>query len=367
VANADLYQLLEVDANASTEDLKKNYRRLARELHPDANPGDSAAEARFKEVSQAYEILSDPDRRAHYDRFGADAGSDGGFGAGSVQDIFDMFFSGMGGGGGRRRGPQPGQDAQIALDITLFEAAFGAKKDLEVSLPDRCETCSGNGCATGTSASRCSECNGSGEVRRMRNSILGQMVTTSACQRCQGVGESIASPCPTCHGDGRTQRRHTLNIDIPSGVENGSVMRLNGRGPAGPRGGPNGTLFVHLQVAEDPRFERHDDDLHYEAHVAFTQATLGTTLDVPTLEDNTSVTVPPGSAHGTVIRLRDLGVPHLRNRGRSRGDLFVHLAVDVPTVLDETSERLLRELAEHRGETVTNAQGLLSRLRGSKK
>lgn len=367
MANTDLYAVLGVAHDVTPDELKRTYRALARELHPDAKPGDATAEARFKEVSQAYEILSDPERRANYDRFGADGPQMGGFGGGSVQDIFDLFFGAMNNqGGARRHGPQPGPDAEVVVDLTLEEAAFGATRDVTVTLPVRCETCNGAGSAPGTTATRCAECQGTGELRRVRNSILGQMVTTSPCPTCRGMGETISSPCPSCHGDGRQNAARTLNVEIPAGIEDGSTMRLMGRGPAGPRGGTNGTLYVHLRVASDQRFERVGDDLHHEVHVAFTQATLGATITVPLLRGTADVTIEPGSQPGTVITLRHEGVHHLRGRGR--GDFYVHVAVDVPTELDDTAESLVRQLAEHLGEDVHEpAHGLFGRRRGAKR
>jgi molecular chaperone DnaJ len=365
VPNSDLYAVLEVDANASPEELKKSYRRLARKYHPDAN-ADPGAEAHFKEVSQAYEILSDPERRANYDRFGSDTGAGNPFGAGSVQDIFDMFFGGMGGRPAQRRGPQPGPDAEMSVDITLDEAAFGATHEVTVNLPQRCEQCGGSGCAQGTSAVTCVECAGVGQVQRVRNSILGQMVTATPCNRCGGMGTRIESPCPACRGEGRVNAGSTFTIQIPPGVEDGSTMRIADRGPAGARGGGNGRLFVHLRVAPDERFERVGDDLHHEAHVAFTQAALGASIEVPTLQGTHVLEVEPGSANGAVQRIRHEGVNHLHGRGR--GDLFVHLVVDVPTDLDEDSDALLRQLAEHRGELVReHVVGLFSRRRGAKR
>ncbi len=364
--STDLYELLGVDRSASTDELKRAYRKLARELHPDANPDDPAAEARFKEVSQAYEILSDPDRRAHYDQFGTQDAFSGGFQPGSVQDIFDLFFGGMGAQGpSRRGGPQPGPDAEVVVEVTLDDAAFGVTKDITVRLLVHCDECHGSGAAPGTSATRCTECSGSGQVRRVRNSILGQMVTATPCPTCRGMGETIASPCSSCRGDGRQEEQRTLSVEIPAGIENGSTMRLMDRGPAGPRGGPNGTLYVHVRVAEDSRFERHGDDLHHEALLSFTQAALGATITVPTLRETCDLEVEPGSQTGTVLVVRHEGVHHLRGRGR--GDLYVHLRVEVPTELDEESERLLRELAAHRGETVKEQpHGLLSRLRSKR-
>ncbi len=365
--NTDLYAVLEVEASVSQEELRTSYRRLARQYHPDANPDDAASEARFKEVSQAYEILSDPERRANYDRFGADVGAGGSpFGAGSVQDIFDMFFGGLGGHAEQRRGPQPGPDAEIALDITLDDAAFGASHDVTITLAHRCSTCDGSGSAPDTSPITCLECAGTGEVRRVRNSILGQMVTASVCARCHGMGTRIETPCDDCHGEGRRNETTTLTVQVPAGVEDGSTMRLSDRGPAGPRGGPNGRLFVHLRVQPDDRFERHGDDLHHEAHIAFTQAVLGASIDVPTLRSTATIDVDPGSANGTIHRLRHEGIEHLHGRGR--GDLFVHLTVDVPTELDDTSDDILRQFAQHREEAVHEpVTGLFHRRRGAKK
>ncbi len=364
MTSPDLYEILGVEPTASADELKRAYRRLARQYHPDANPDDPGAEARFKDISQAYEILSDPERRANYDRFGADVGAGGNpFGAGSVQDIFDMFFGSMGH-NPTRRGPQAGPDAEMGVEITLEEAAFGATKEITASLAQRCPTCTGTGAAPGTAATSCGECGGLGEVRRVRNSILGQMMTTSTCPRCGGFGTLIESPCPTCRGDGRTVAPVTMTIQIPAGVEDGSTMRLADRGPAGPRGGPPGRLFVHLRVAPDDRFVRDGDDLHHQAHLAFTQAALGTTVEVPTLRGTLSIEVPAGSAPGAVQRIRHEGVTHLHGRGR--GDLYVHLMVDVPGELDEKSEALLRELAAHRGEPVAEPAGGLFRRRSKR-
>jgi molecular chaperone DnaJ len=368
VASADLYGILGVEHDAGPEDLKRAYRKLARELHPDANPGNAAAEARFKEVSQAYEILSDPERRAQYDRFGSDNPFEGGFGfgAGSVQDIFDLFFGSMAGQSRQRGGPQPGPDAQLVVELTLEEAAFGVTREVEADLLVACAACDGVGAEPGTAVSRCAHCQGTGELRRVRNSFLGQVVTSSPCSSCRGSGEVLDSPCAQCRGDGRASARRTMSIEIPAGIENGSTMRLNGRGPVGSRGGPAGTLFVHIQVADDPRFARVGDDLHHEAHIGITEATLGARVEVPTLRGVETIDVEPGTQFGDIVTLRHEGVSHLRGRGR--GDLIVHLLVDVPTELDEGSEELLRQLAERWGHEVPEAhRGLFSRRRGAKR
>ena len=371
MAERDLYEVLGVARDASEDELKRAYRRKARELHPDTNPDDPAAEAEFKQVTVAYEVLSDPERRQQYDRFGLQGllGGQGGpewqtFGEGGFGDLFEAFFGAMG--AQQRRGasgPIPGPDAEVTLRLTLVEAAFGASKSLDVRLPSGCEACGSTGATPGTSAVRCEGCQGSGEVRRVRQSILGQMMTASPCPRCSGTGATIASPCTACRGEGRTSVTSTLTVDVPAGVEDGSTMRLGGRGAAGFRGGPNGTLFVHLGVERDARFERHGDDLHTVATVSLAQAALGATVPIPTLEGDETIDVERGTQPGTVVRLRQRGVTHLRGRGR--GDLLVHVEVAVPTELDEASETLLRSLAEHRGEEVAEPHpaGLFSRLR----
>ena len=369
----DLYELLGVRPDATDEEIKRAYRRRARELHPDANGGDQEAEDKFKEVSFAYEVLRDPERRARYDRFGpasfasgAGAAAGGaGFGFdGGLSDLFEAFFGTMAGGPrGRRRGPQQGSDAEVTLHLNFAEAVFGAEKQLSVRLPVTCEECGGGGARPGTQPVACSDCQGTGELRRIRQSLLGQVVTSVACPRCQWSGEVIGDPCPSCRGEGRRMEDREFTVEVPAGVDDGSTLRLAGRGPAGPRGGPNGSLFVHLVVEPDERFERAGDDLHTTLHVGMAQAALGTTLDVETLEDSRQVNVAAGTQTGAVIRLRGLGVPHLRGRGR--GDLFVHVVVDTPTDLTARQRELLAELAAERGEEVHGHDGVFSRIRSA--
>ena len=364
----DLYGLLEVAHDASDEDIKRAYRRKARELHPDANGGDAAAEARFKEVSLAYEVLRDPERRARYDRFGPE----GVFGQGAggmnfdfeagLSDIFEAFFGSVGG-RGARRGPMPGSDAEIGLQLSFAEAVFGAEKEISVRLPVTCDVCSGSGAQPGTEPVACPDCQGAGETRRIRQSLLGQVVTSVACRRCQGLGQLTPTPCESCGGEGRRMDHRTFTVDVPAGVEDGSTLRLADRGPAGPRGGPNGSLFVQLGVDPDERFQRMGDDVHTSVHVGMVQAALGAKVNVPTLEAPADVTIDAGTHSGHVVRLKGGGVPHLRGRGR--GDLYVHVVVDTPTDLTPKQEELLVQLAAERGEELSSPDndGVFSRIR----
>src|SRR5579862_1697795 len=365
----DYYALLGVSPQAGEEDIKRAYRRMARELHPDSTGGDPAAEARFKEVTRAYEVLRDPERRARYDRFGPDGaeapagGMTDPFFGGGLGDIFDAFFGG-GGATRRRGGPTRGADAEVVLELDFRQAVFGAQREVSLETPVACDECGGSGARPGTTAVRCPDCQGTGEIRHVRQSILGQVVTAAPCQRCQGLGEAITSPCPQCRGDGRRVESRTFTVDVPAGVDHGSTLRLTGRGPAGPRGGPAGDLYVHLAVREDPRFTRRGDDLDTELHVSVAQAALGATPELETLDGTEVVTVPAGTQSGHVVRLRGKGVPHVRGRGR--GDLLVHVMVDTPTDLTKAQEELLRRLAAERGEAVAPAdEGLMSRLRSA--
>lgn len=374
MASTDYYQLLGVAPTASSEEIKRAYRRKARELHPDANQGDSTSEERFKEVAVAYEVLSDPDRRRRYDTFGPEGANGGGepFGfGGGIGDIFDAFFGGAGaspfGGGGRGRGqagPPAGADMEVTVQIDFEAAVFGASQDVSLRLPVMCNACEGSGARPGRAPVTCQECRGSGSVRRVRQSILGQMVTAGPCPRCGGAGQVIADPCPDCRGDGRRTEQRSWTIDIPAGVADGNTLRLSARGAAGPRGGRNGDLFVHLRVRPHERFARQGDDLVHELHVPFTQASLGAMRALQTLDGVEEVIVAPGTQTGEVLRLRDLGVPHVHGKGR--GDLLVSIVVDTPTDLSPAEADLLRSLAAERGEEVEPPDtGLFSRIRGA--
>lgn len=365
----DLYAVLEVSADATDEEIKRAYRRLARRWHPDANPDDPEAEARFKQIAAAYEVLSDPERRARYDRFGTDDPRAAGdpFGGG-LGDIFEAFFGGgspFGGSGGRgRSGPPRGEDLETEVVLDLDDVVFGVETEISVRTAVRCEECDGSGAAPGTAPVTCNECGGSGQIRRVRQSLLGQMVTASACPTCGGRGEVIVSACPTCRGQGRTIESRTYSVEVPAGVDDGATLRLPGRGAAGPRGGPQGDLYVRVVVRPHESFRREGDDLHTRVPVAFTQAVLGARVTIETLDGERELVVPPGTASGTVFTFRGAGVPHLRRSGR--GDLHVEVVVEVPDDLDEEQEQLLRRFAELRGEEVAEPDdGFFSRLRSA--
>ena len=371
---ADYYALLGVPRNASNDDLKKAYRKLARELHPDATPGNAAAEDRFKQVAHAYEVLSNPETRARYDRFGergvggAGANAGEGFGAGGLGDLFDAFFGGGGNpfGGGAPRGPAGpprGQDLEVIADVAFEQAVFGATVPVTVRTALRCEDCHGSGAGAGTKPVTCSECNGRGQVQRVRQSLLGQMVTSSACTKCGGFGKVIVTPCPTCNGDGRVITDKTYQVDVPAGVDTGSTLRLTGRGAAGPRGGGVGDLYVHVRVGEHERYRRENDDLVTDLPVSIAQAALGTRFTLPTLDGDEEIVVPTGTQPGREFVLRQRGVPRLKGRGR--GDLRVRVRVVVPTKLSDFETELLKKLADSRGEEVQSEHGLLSRFKSA--
>ncbi len=344
----DLYDILGVDRDASAEEIKRAYRRLARELHPDVN-GSVEAEERFKEVSGAYEILSDPQRRQRYDAYGTEGGA--GFPFGDVQDIFDMFFGTGGGFGGRARHrpsrTQRGEDLFAEVRMTFTEAAFGAHRDLQVERARVCATCEGSGAAEGTEPQTCHVCGGSGQVRQVRRSIFGELVTAVPCGTCEGTGEEIVSPCPTCEGGGRVLEDDTIPVDVPPGVADGLEVRVAGVGHAGRGGGPLGDLYLSLRVEPHPVFERRGQDLVAVLELDVTQAALGAEAEFDGLDGRERVRIEPGTESGTVLRLKGRGIPNLNRRGR--GDLYLSVRVRIPDGRDKRERELLAELAELRG------------------
>ena len=343
----DPYQVLGVARDADPADVKKAFRRLARELHPDVNGHDPEAEEKFKEAEQAYEILSDPDRRATYDRYGHDGLRQGGFQpsgfGGGVGDIFEAFFGGAADFGGRPGGSVRGEDAAVAVDVELVDAARGAAVDVAYESVVACERCRGNGAEPGTPIETCPRCQGQGQVRAVARTAFGQLVRAQTCPECEGDGRVARDPCHQCGGRGREVADRELSVDVPAGIESGQRIRLSGRGHAGERGGPPGDLYVLVRVREDPRFVRDGDDLVTIVNVAAPDAALGTDVTVPTLDGDEELRVPPGVQPQTVLTLDGQGMPRLRDR--RRGDLRVVVNVVVPRNLSERQRELLRELS----------------------
>lgn len=349
----DYYQILGVGRDASPDEIKKAFRTLARETHPDANPDDPDAEHRFRDIAEAYEVLSDPDKKARYDRGETFGGQDLFSQFGGLEDILQQFFggafSGFGGFGGRSRGPERGRDMAVRVDLDLAEAAFGLEREVTFASQVTCTTCDGVGAAEGHDPVTCSRCNGQGRVQVARQTMLGTMMTVSECPECSGTGTRIDHPCPDCQGQGRRTGERTLTVEVPAGVDTGTRLRLSGKGGAGQRGAPPGDVYVEIRVADDPRYQRVGDDLHHRVQIGFTEATFGTEVEVPLLEGETeTLEIPAGTQPETVYRLGKKGVPHLQRRGR--GDLLVHIEVTVPTELGEEEEEALRTYAQLRGE-----------------
>ena len=368
----DYYSVLGVERGASDAEIKRAFRKLAQQWHPDVN-ADPAAQARFKEINEAYQVLSDPDRRQRYDMFGrAGVGGGGegdfGFGAsgfGGFSDIFDAFFGGATATSARRGRPQAGSDLRYDLRITFEEAITGTEKEIDFRVLDTCETCGGSGARAGTSPTTCPQCNGRGEVRTVRQTMLGQMVNVSACPRCRGEGRIVEDRCVTCQGEGRIERKRDLRVTIPPGIDEGHQIRLSGEGEVGPRGGTPGSLYVAVHVSPHPTLKRDGTELYYEGSVSIVQAALGTTLIVPTVEGDEEVEVKAGTQPGTEIRLRGRGVPHLRRNG-VRGDLHVLVDVAVPTRLSKKERELLQAYAEEAGEAVASGGGFIDKVLGKK-
>ena len=364
----DYYEVLGVSRDADDAEIKRAFRKMARQYHPDVNrePG---AEARFKEVGEANEVLTDPQKRQLYDQYGhaafngaGGAGPEGFGDFGSFADIFEQFGNIFGGaaGGGQRRGPQRGADLRYDLRISFEEAAFGVEKVLEIPRAEACVRCGGNGAEPNSSLKRCPQCNGSGEVRKVQQSFFGQFVNVSVCSRCRGEGQIVSSPCKECRGAGQVQVTKQLTVKIPAGVDNGQQIRLTGEGEAGPKGGPAGNLYVVLDVAAHEQFKRDGADIHYELTIPFPQAALGDTVTVPTLDGPEKLKLPEGTQHGRVFPLRGHGVPRLRGMGR--GDQYVTVKVKSPTHLTARERELYEELA-HLQQGEGHERGFLNRVK----
>ena len=359
----DYYEVLGLHKGASAEEIKKAYRKLAKANHPDLHPGDKAAEERFKEINEAYEILSDDDKRAKYDQFGhaafdpsqgfgGGAGFDGfGGGFGGFGDLSDLFGDIFGFGGGARsnpNAPRKGESLRVSLNISFEEAAFGCQKDVTVPRVESCPDCGGTGCAPGTTPEICPDCKGSGTVRTTQRTPFGMAQSTAPCGKCRGRGKIIHQPCPSCRGMGQVRRQHKLSVSVPAGIDDGQTISLRGQGSAGMNGGPAGDLLVTVLVRPHARFEREGNSVLLDLELSYAQATLGAEIDVPTLDGPVKLTIPEGTQPGTRFRLRGKGVPFLRGSGR--GDQFVTVFVRVPKNLTSAQKELLRQYAASMGD-----------------
>ena len=368
----DYYEVLGVKKGASDDELKKAYRKLAKQNHPDLNPGDKEAEARFKEINEAYEVLSDKEKRAKYDQFGfagvdpnfgAGAGA-GGFGGFDMGDIFGSFFGGGfgggfggfgGGGGASRTGPAKGSTVRAGLTLTLEEAAFGCEKDVTISHVESCDVCGGSGCEPGTTAEVCPECHGSGQVRVQQRTVFGTMSTSTVCPNCRGEGKIIHQKCKACGGSGGVRRQKKVHVKVPAGIDNGQAISVRGQGDMGRNGGPAGDLIVAITVSPHPRLRRDGSHIYLDQTVSILQATLGAEVEIPSLDGKIKCKVEPGTQPGTTLRLRGKGVPVLNGRGR--GDQFVNIRVEIPRNLNEEQRQALRKFAETMGEVPASGAG----------
>lgn len=353
----DYYDILELERGASDEDIKRSFRKLAQQWHPDVST-DDGADGRFKEINEAYQVLSDPKRRQAYDTFGHAAAGGNGAGAegygpfGGFEgfgDIFDAFFGGAAQGGARRTQRPAGADLRYDLQLTFDEAIHGADKELSFTALGTCETCEGSGAAEGSQPIKCPQCDGSGEVRQVRSTLLGQMVNVTPCGRCRGAGTIVDNPCETCHGKGRLEKKRTLRVKVPPGIDDGHQIRLSGEGEAAPQGGVPGNLYVVTHVEEHDVLKRDGTELYERLKLSITQAALGAQMPIVTPDGQEMVEIKPGTQSGTEIRRRGKGVPHLRRPG-FRGDLHVLVEVEVPTRLTDRQRELLEELAHASGE-----------------
>ena len=359
----DYYEVLGIQKGASEDEIKKAYKKLARKYHPDMNPGDKEAEEKFKEVNEANEVLSDPEKKARYDQFGfagvdpnygAGAGGGaygGGFDFGDLGDIFGSFFSGGFGGGQRRNpnAPQRGESIRASVSVSFTEAAFGCEKSVTLERSEQCPTCKGNGCAPGTTPEICPDCHGTGTVQTRRQTPMGVFASNGPCRKCGGTGRLIHQPCPDCRGTGAVRKRKTIKVNIPAGIDHGQTISLRGQGNAGRNGGPAGDLLITVMVQPHELFRRDGVDVFCEAPITFAQAVLGAELEIPTIDGKVKYSIPEGTQTGTVFRLKGKGIPVLNGRGR--GDQYVTVTIETPRNLNKEQKEALRRFSETLGES----------------
>ncbi len=363
MANRDFYEVLGLQKGADEKEIKSAFRKLAIKYHPDKNPGDKVAEEKFKEINEAYQVLSDPKKKAQYDQFGTTDFSSGGPGAGggySAQDfgdfgdIFESFFGGgFGGGASRRRtGPTRGADLEYRLDLTFDEAVFGVEKDIHVTRTEDCEVCHGSGAKAGSKPVTCKTCHGSGTVRVQRQTLFGNMVQEAVCQTCGGSGEIIEDPCNNCNGKGQTRQRRKISVKVPAGVDTGNVMPLRGQGDKGAKGGPAGDLHLVISVKPSKVFIRKGDDIYVDTHINIAEAAIGKEVKVPTIDGEVSYEIPGGTQSGTLFRLKGKGVTNVNSRSGARGNQYVNVIVDVPKKLNDAQKEALYQFMEASGQVV---------------
>ena len=375
MAKKDFYEVLGLQKGASDEEIKRAFRKLAIKYHPDKNQGDSEAEEKFKEINEAYQVLSDPQKKAQYDQFGhtdfgaggAGAGFDGFNGGFDMGDIFENIFGGgfgfSGGGASQRRnGPQRGADIEYTINLTFEEAVFGIEKEISITRSEACETCHGTGAKPGTSAKTCTKCGGAGQIRVQKQTPFGAFISTTTCDKCAGKGTVIEDPCSTCKGKGSIRKNRKISIQIPAGVDTGNVMPLRGQGEHGANGGPQGDLYIRINVAPSRTFKRNGTDIFIETHVNMAAAALGVEIEVPTVDGDVKIKVPAGTQSGTKLRLKSKGVPRVNSTGR--GDQYVTVTVDIPKSLNREQEAALKMFLKASGESINEEEknGLLESL-----